>query len=58
MKRVAAPMIGGLLTSAFLTLEVIPVLYTLWRSHQLRRAQRDGVPIEAIVGAAPSWARR
>jgi Cu(I)/Ag(I) efflux system membrane protein CusA/SilA len=58
MKRVAAPMIGGLLTSAFLTLEVIPVLYTLWRSHQLRRAQRSGTPIAAIVGAAPSWARR
>lgn len=38
MKRVAAPMLGGLLTSAFLTLEVIPVLYTLWRSYQLQRA--------------------
>jgi hypothetical protein len=33
-------MLGGLITSAFLTLEVIPVLYTLWRSHQLRRAQK------------------
>ena len=29
MKRVAAPMFGGLITSAFLTLEVIPVLYTI-----------------------------
>jgi Cu(I)/Ag(I) efflux system membrane protein CusA/SilA len=57
MKRVAAPMIGGLATSAFLTLEVLPVLYTLWRHQQLRRAQRAGVPIESIVGAAPSWAR-
>jgi Cu(I)/Ag(I) efflux system membrane protein CusA/SilA len=36
MKRVAAPMLGGLVTSAFLTLEVIPVLYTLWRTRQLR----------------------
>jgi Cu(I)/Ag(I) efflux system membrane protein CusA/SilA len=35
MKRVAAPMIGGLITSAFLTLEVIPVLYTIWRTRQL-----------------------
>jgi Cu(I)/Ag(I) efflux system membrane protein CusA/SilA len=35
MKRVAAPMIGGLCTSAFLTLEVIPVLYTIWRTRQL-----------------------
>jgi Cu(I)/Ag(I) efflux system membrane protein CusA/SilA len=57
MKRVAAPMIGGLATSAFLTLEVLPVLYTLWRQHQLRRAQLAGVPLERIVGTAPEWAR-
>ena len=38
MRRIAAPMIGGLATSAFLTLEVLPVLYTLWRQRQLRRA--------------------
>jgi hypothetical protein len=42
MRRVAAPMLGGLLTSAFLTLEVIPVLYTIWRYRQLRRSQLDG----------------
>ena len=41
MKRIAAPMLGGLLTSAFLTLEVLPVLYTLWRARQLARAQRS-----------------
>jgi copper/silver efflux system protein len=58
MRRVAAPMLGGLLTSAFLTLEVLPVLYTIWRHRQLRRAQRIGVPLETIVGAAPAWARR
>ncbi len=40
MKRIAAPMLGGLITSAFLTLEVLPVLYTIWRAHQLARAQR------------------
>jgi len=57
MRRVAAPMLGGLLTSAFLTLEVIPVLYTIWRYHQLRRAQRLGVPLEQVVRAAPAWAR-
>ena len=57
MRRVAAPMLGGLATSAFLTLEVLPVLYTIWRHRQLRRAQRLGVPIEAVVGPAPRWAR-
>jgi copper/silver efflux system protein len=35
MKRIAAPMVGGLLTSAFLTLELIPVIYTYWRYEQL-----------------------
>ena len=51
MRRVAAPMLGGLLTSAFLTLEVLPVLYTIWRYHQLRHAQRISAPIEAVVRA-------
>ena len=49
MRRVAAPMIGGLATSAFLTLEVLPVLYTMWRVRQLERADRLGVPLETIV---------
>jgi len=35
MKRIAAPMLGGLLTSAFLTLEIIPVVVTYWRYEQL-----------------------
>jgi Cu(I)/Ag(I) efflux system membrane protein CusA/SilA len=41
MKRVAAPMVGGLFTSAFLTLEIIPVVYTYWRYAQLRKEQRQ-----------------
>src|SRR5689334_2796345 len=35
MKRIAAPMVGGLLTSAFLTLEVIPVISAYFRQEQL-----------------------
>ncbi len=35
MRRIAAPMVGGLMTSAFLTLEIIPVIYTYWRYEQL-----------------------
>ena len=31
MKRIAAPMIGGMVSSTLLTLVVIPVLYMLWR---------------------------
>jgi Cu(I)/Ag(I) efflux system membrane protein CusA/SilA len=57
MKRVAAPMVGGLATSAFLTLEVLPVVYTIWRGAQLARARRTGVSLDAIVGTVPPWAR-
>ncbi len=31
MKRIAAPMIGGMISSIILTLLVIPVLYAVWR---------------------------
>jgi Cu(I)/Ag(I) efflux system membrane protein CusA/SilA len=40
MKRVAAPMVGGLFTSAFLTLEIIPVVYAHWRWWRIRRERR------------------
>jgi Cu(I)/Ag(I) efflux system membrane protein CusA/SilA len=55
MRRVAAPMLGGLVTSAFLTLEVLPVLYTIWRSYQLRVAKRSGKPIEVVLSRAPRY---
>jgi Cu(I)/Ag(I) efflux system membrane protein CusA/SilA len=35
LKRIAAPMVGGLLTSAGLTLIVLPAIYSLWRERQL-----------------------
>ena len=40
MKRVAAPMVGGMLTSTLLTLAVIPVVYSLWKEHRLRHERR------------------
>jgi Cu(I)/Ag(I) efflux system membrane protein CusA/SilA len=36
MQRIAAPMVGGMLSVAILTLAVIPAAYLLWRSHGLR----------------------
>src|SRR5438309_1038270 len=39
MKRIAAPMVGGMVTSTALTLVVIPAIYFLWRSWELRRTQ-------------------
>jgi copper/silver efflux system protein len=35
MKRVAAPMVGGLFTSFLLELLVYPAIYLLWRQRSL-----------------------
>ena len=32
MKRIGAPMVGGIVTSTILTLVVIPAVYLWWRS--------------------------
>jgi Cu(I)/Ag(I) efflux system membrane protein CusA/SilA len=45
MKRIAAPMVGGLVTSFALELLVYPAIYYLWR----RRTLPEGA-------AAPEWA--
>ena len=36
MKRIAAPMVGGMVTATVLTLAVIPAIYYLWRAWQVR----------------------
>jgi Cu(I)/Ag(I) efflux system membrane protein CusA/SilA len=36
MKRIAAPMVGGLITSTILTLIVIPAIYYLWKGRRLQ----------------------
>ena len=53
MKRIAAPMIGGMVSSTLLTLVVIPVLYALWRGRSLlaeapveAEAEKRLVPLE------------
>ena len=38
MKRIAAPMVGGLLTSFAMELLVYPAIYLLWRKRELSRA--------------------
>jgi copper/silver efflux system protein len=37
MQRIAAPMVGGMVTSTILTLVVIPALYYLWRRRELKQ---------------------
>jgi Cu(I)/Ag(I) efflux system membrane protein CusA/SilA len=41
MKRIAAPMVGGLVTSFALELVVYPVIYLLWRQRGLPAAPAD-----------------
>ena len=38
MKRIAAPMVGGMISSTVLTLVVIPAVYSLWKEHAMRSA--------------------
>jgi copper/silver efflux system protein len=38
MKRIAAPMIGGIVTSAVLNLLIYPVIYVMWRKRHLAKA--------------------
>jgi Cu(I)/Ag(I) efflux system membrane protein CusA/SilA len=42
MKRIAAPMVGGMVTATLLTLAVIPAIYYLWRSWQVGREAGQG----------------
>lgn len=36
MRRIAAPMVGGMVSATLLTLVVIPALFLLWRGHGVR----------------------
>jgi Cu(I)/Ag(I) efflux system membrane protein CusA/SilA len=38
MKRIAAPMVGGLVSSTILTLIIIPVIYDIWKRWELKKA--------------------
>jgi Cu(I)/Ag(I) efflux system membrane protein CusA/SilA len=48
MRRIAAPMIGGMVSSTVLTLLVIPAIYLIWRRAELRRAPAPVVPEEGL----------
>ncbi|HSO09950.1 MAG TPA: hypothetical protein VLR45_08170, partial [Desulfoprunum sp.] len=44
MKRIAAPMVGGVVTSGIMELLVYPVIFFIWRS---RRLQKESAPTSA-----------
>jgi Cu(I)/Ag(I) efflux system membrane protein CusA/SilA len=37
MKRIGAPMLGGMITAPLVSMVLIPVLYTMWKTRELRR---------------------
>ena len=41
MKRIAAPMVGGMISSTILTLVVIPAIYSLWKEREVRVTGRQ-----------------
>jgi Cu(I)/Ag(I) efflux system membrane protein CusA/SilA len=53
MKRIAAPMVGGMVSSTVLTLIVIPAIYSLWQEHRLRRragqSALEDIPAESVA---------
>jgi Cu(I)/Ag(I) efflux system membrane protein CusA/SilA len=50
MKRIAAPMVGGMISSTVLTLVVIPAVYSLWRERELRGPAYAPIPVHRKVG--------
>jgi Cu(I)/Ag(I) efflux system membrane protein CusA/SilA len=56
MKRIAAPMIGGVVTSAILELLLYPAIYMLWRRHHLPDPRGAEAPIAPRPARSP-WQR-
>lgn len=44
MKRIAAPMVGGMLSTTVLTLLVIPAVYSLWKERGVPAAEAHAAP--------------
>ncbi len=45
MKRIATPMIGGIITSAILELLLFPVIYVNWRKRELGNQTEEAAPL-------------
>ncbi|MCG3116993.1 MAG: CusA/CzcA family heavy metal efflux RND transporter [Candidatus Manganitrophus sp. SA1] len=49
MKRIAAPMVGGMVSAAILELLVLPVIYILWRKSGLGRERRERPEESSVI---------
>jgi Cu(I)/Ag(I) efflux system membrane protein CusA/SilA len=56
MKRIAAPMIGGMVSSTILTLLVIPAVYSLWKERGLRATTPSPVREDLTSDKHPVYA--
>jgi len=61
MRRIAAPMVGGMVSATVLTLLVIPAAFLIWRGMEIRRhgahpaGDPRGLPDLARHGDTPAW---
>ena len=51
MKRIAAPMVGGLVTSVLLELAIYPVIYYIWKARGLKKGAPTPTPASPPDGA-------
>jgi Cu(I)/Ag(I) efflux system membrane protein CusA/SilA len=56
MSRIAAPMVGGMISSTVLTLGVIPALYALVKQWQLERNPRNATALPAAAAQSAAAA--
>jgi len=54
MSRIAAPMIGGMITAPLLSLFVIPVIYLMWKRRTVDEPTAEDGPESEPPGAEPS----
>ena len=57
MKRIAAPMIGGIFTSFLLELVVYPAIYEVWKWHSVKQQLVDSGMLAAAAQGVPAAGR-
>src|SRR5438094_7083279 len=58
MKRIATPMIGGVVTSAILELLVYPVIYVIWRKRELPDQSEEATPLIPPTLIPSGWMKQ
>jgi Cu(I)/Ag(I) efflux system membrane protein CusA/SilA len=49
MKRIAAPMVGGMVSTTILTLLIVPLVYFLWRSRGVEVPRAEATPVRKLL---------